>query len=254
MEGKNVEISLSVEKSLTVLNQLCKGPFEYKITELAKLTKINRTTLYRILNTFENDGIITKSKDMKSYKLGPKMYEMGSIYLSNFKYGDHIFPILDKISHISKESVGFAIRDNERVISLYEIEVDQPLKMNYRQGIIYPMNRGCYGKCLMAYYNESRLIEMLDEQTFDKLSTGTLVDPKDILDEYEKIRIQKFVTSIDEVSPHIAGVGIPICNSSGEVKACVAISFFKSDTWQEKIVELKNLLYEYKDEISRYII
>jgi DNA-binding IclR family transcriptional regulator len=254
MTGNNVEISLSVEKSLKVLTQLCKSPFEYKITELAKLTKINRTTLYRILNTFENDGFITKSQDMKSYKLGPKIYEMGSIYLSNFKYGDNIFLILDKISHISKESVGFAIRDNEKVISLYEIEIDQPLKMNYKQGIIYPMNRGCYGKCLMAYYDKSRVKEMLDEQHFEKISSSTLVNTDEILKEYEKIREQEFVTSIDEVSPHIVGVGIPIFNSLGDVKACVSISFFKTDRFKEKIIELKNILYEYKDEISKYMI
>lgn len=254
MTDKNVEISLSVEKSLKVLAQLCKSPFEYKITELAKLTKINRTTLYRILNTFESNDFITKSQDMKSYKLGPKIYEMGSIYLSNFKYGDDIFPILDKISHISKESVGFAIRDHEKVISLYEIEVAQPLKMNYRQGIIYPMNRGCYGKCLMAYYDKTRVKEMLNEQHFEKISVNTLVNQDEILSEYEKIRKQGFVTSIDEVSPLIAGVGIPIFNSLGEVKACVAISFFKTEMYQEKVIELKKILYEYRDEISKYII
>ncbi|MDW7669139.1 MAG: helix-turn-helix domain-containing protein, partial [Bacillota bacterium] len=147
--NKKVEKSSSVDKSLIVLEQLCKEPFKYTMTDLSQKTKINRTTIYRILNTLEDRGLVIKTKNNKLYKLGPFAYEMGSIYLNNFRFRDSIYPILDKISHETKESVGFAIRDGERVISLYEIEIDQPMKMNYRPGIVYPMNRGSYGKCLM---------------------------------------------------------------------------------------------------------
>ncbi len=252
--NKKVEKSSSVDKSIIVLQQLCKEPFKYTMTDLAQKTKINRTTIYRILNSLEYRALVIKTKNNKLYKLGPFAYEMGSIYLNNFRFKDSIYPILDKISHETKESVGFAIRDGERVISLYEIEIDQPMKMNYRPGIIYPMNRGCYGKCLMAYYDQDRVKEILKDKDFEKICENTITDKDELLKEYEKIREQGYAVSINETFPFAVGVGIPIRNSKGEVKACVAIAFFKRDDYKEKLENMKEVLFRYKDEISKFMI
>jgi len=252
--NKKVEKSSSVDKSLIVLQQLCKEPFKYTMTDLSQKTKINRTTIYRILNTLEDRGLVIKTKVDKLYKIGPFAYEMGSIYLNNFRFKDSIYPILDKISHETKESVGFAIRDGERVISLYEIEIDQPMKMNYRPGIIYPMNRGCYGKCLMAYYDQDRVKEILKEKEFEKICENTITDKDVLLKEYEKIRRQGYAVSINETFPFAVGVGIPIKNNKGEIKACVAIAFFKRDGYKEKLENMKEILFKYKDEISKFMI
>jgi DNA-binding IclR family transcriptional regulator len=254
MKEKNVEKSSSIDKALIVLRQLCKEPYKFTMTELAKKTEINRTTIYRILNTLEDKGLVIKTKDNKQYKLGPFAYEMGSIYLNNFRFKDSIYPILDKISHETKESVGFAVIDGEKVISLYEIEIDQPMKMNYRPGINYPINRGCYGKCLMAYYDQDRVKEILKNKVFEQVCENTITDKEELLKEYERIRQQGYVVSINETFPFAVGVGVPIRNTSGEVKACVAIAFFKREDYKEKLENMKKVLLKYQDEISKYMI
>ncbi len=249
-----VETSLSVEKSIIILKQLCKVPFEYRLSDLVKLTNINRTTLYRILNTFEEQGLVIKTQQNKVYKLGPMAYQMGAVYLNSFEFSDKVYPVLKEIGALSKESVGLAVREGDRVISLYEIEIDQPLKMNYRAGLLYPMNRGCYGKCLMAYHNQIRVNDMLMEQTFEKFAKNTLTKPEDILNEYEKIRQNGYVISDEETYPYAVGVGIPIPNSSGEIKTCVAISFIKKGKYNKKIDELLAILLKYKNEIIKYMV
>ncbi len=252
--AKNLEPVTSIDKAARIFQQLCREPHEYRITELANLTGINRTSLHRLLKALEKNGLIIKTERNKTYKLGPMAYEMGSVYLHSFKFRDNIFPILDKISHESQESVGIAIREGEKIISLYEIEIDQPLKMNYRPGLLYPMNRGCYGKCLMAYYNRKRVSEMLDQMKFEKVCLNTLTEKNEILKEYEKIRKQGYVVSDEETFRYAVGVGIPIPGSDLTIKSCVAISFLKSDNYKEKIEEFKDMLLKYKDEIAKYML
>lgn len=254
IEEKIVETSASVDKSIIVLKQLCKNPFEYRITELSNLTKINRTTLYRILNSLEKKGMVIRTKEDRNYKLGPLVYEMGSIYLNNFNFRDKIFPILDRISHETKESVGFAVLENEKVISLYEIEIEQPLKMHYRPGIFYPPNRGCYGKCLMAYFDKTRAEEIVRSHKYDKICKNTITKHEEILKEYEKIRNQGYVISVNETFPLAVGVGIPIFNKDNSVTTCVAISFLKEENYEEKIEVLKKILFKNKDEITKYMV
>jgi len=254
MATNDYESLTSVDKAARIFKQLCREPHEYKITELASMTGINRTTLHRILKKMEEYNLVIKTERNKTYKLGPMAYEMGSFYLHSFKFGDNIFPILDKISHESQESVGIAVREGEQVISLYEIEVDQPLKMNYRAGLVYPMNRGCYGKCLMAYYDRERVSELLDQVRFEKVCLNTLTEKAEILNEYDKIKKQGYVVSDEETFRYAVGVGIPIPSPDGSVRSCVAISFLKNENYEEKVEEFKEMLFKYKDKIARFMI
>ncbi len=254
MPRERNETSSSLAKAIRIFKQLCKDPYAYRTSDLANILGINRTTLYRILNTMEEQGLVIKTDSDKRYKLGPLAYQMGSVYLNSFKFNDKIFPLLDKISHESQESVGLAVREGEKVISLYEIEIDQPMKMNYKPGLLYPMNRGCYGKCLMAYYDRDKVETMLDQQSFEKVCKNTLTGKEEILKEYQKIREQGYVISDEEVFPQAVAVGVPITSPDGVVRTCVAISFIKSNGHKQKIKRLKEILFKYKEDITRYMI
>ncbi|MGM0653409.1 MAG: IclR family transcriptional regulator [Bacillota bacterium] len=248
------ETSSSLTRAIQVLKQLCKEPYAYRVSDLANTLGINRTTLYRMLNTMEEQGLVIKTESGKKYKLGPMAYQIGSVYLNSFQFHDKIFPILDRISHESQESVGLAVREGEKIISLYEIEIYQPMKMNYKPGLLYPINRGCYGKCLMAYHDQDKVEAMLDQQHFKKVCKNTLTGKEEILKEYKKIREQGYVVSDEEVFPQAVAVGIPVASPNGEIKTCVAISFIKSNGYKQKIKKLKEILFKYKDEITRYMI
>lgn len=244
----------SLQKIIQILNILSQEPYESKVTEISNLSGINRTTVHRILDELLKEGLVIRDEVTKHYKIGPTLYHMGTVYLNNYNYENKLLEILNKISEITKESVGFAVRDDERVISLYEIEVHQPLKMNYHPGVFYPINRGCYGKCLMAYYDQNRVNELLYSQNFEKLYANTLTDPEEIMEEYKRIREQGYVISDEETFNYaVVGVGVPVFNSKGEVKACVALAFVKGHDYKEKIEKFKTILLKNVKEMSKYI-
>lgn len=245
-----------LDKTVTILEILNKEPFSYNTTDLSNISGFNRTTVHRIMSTLEKRQWVIKSENTKEYKIGPSIYQMGCVYLNNFNFEDRIPKILNEISKKTEESVGYAIREGNTVISLYEIEINQPFKMNYKPGLYYPMNRGCYGKCLMAYHDPEIVKQSLYNQKFEKITENTLTEPEEILDEYKKIREQGYVISDCEVSSYAMAVGIPVFNSKGIVKACVAVSFIKgssgrSDT--DRIEEFKNIFYSYSEEFTKYI-
>jgi DNA-binding IclR family transcriptional regulator len=140
------------------------------------------------------------------------------------------------------------------VVSIYAVEIHQPVKINDKPGTFYPMNKGCYGKCLMAYHDRSIVEKMLDDYTFEKTASNTLTQKQDILEEYERIRKQGFVESIEETLPYIIGVGLPLQNPDGSVENVVAISFFKQEDDPGKIEKMKAILYKYQRELEKYIL
>jgi len=245
---------MSLKKAMEILNTLSLPPFEYKVTEISQNTGINRTTVYRILCSLVDGDFLIRRTDTDKYKIGPMLYHIGSIYLDNFNFGTKVEETLGKIANITKESVGFAVREGDKVISIFEVETHQPFRMNYRPGAFYPMNRGCYGKCLMAYHDQERVAEILSSKKFEKHFPNTLTDPGEILDEYAKIREQGYVISDGEtLSPSAVGVGVPVFNREGIVKGCMVIAFIKDPDYKARITSYLEILSENAKDLSKYM-
>jgi DNA-binding IclR family transcriptional regulator len=244
----------SLEKGLYLLSILSRAPYKFTISQLEQISGFNRTTIYRILSTLVQSGMAIKETQSKIYKMGPMTYHLGNIYLSNANYKDSILSILEKISKESAESVGIAHRVGDKVISLFEVETYQIVKINDQPGTYYPMNRGCYGKCLMAYHDPEVVEKMLDESTFEKVAPNTLTAKKFIMEEYARIREQEYVESVDEVASYICAVGVPLHNPDNRVENVVAISFFRQDDYLEKLDRMKTILFKYQPELEKYIV
>lgn len=244
----------SIQKAITILELLGNEPYEYTAQAIAKATDINITTIYRILYQLEDSYMVVMDRESKKYKIGPNMYHIGSTYLYNNNYKDRLQEILSEIADITKESVGMAIKDGDKIISIIEIEVHQPMKMNDVPGKYFQPNKGNYGKCLMAFQDPEYIENYLNTHTFEKSYPATLTEKDELLAEYEKIRKQGYSQSIDEIGIDVIGAGVPLFNKEGKVRACVAIAFFREDGWENKLEKLTKLLLSYQRTLEQYML
>ena len=252
-EEKCVKMT-SLEKGLYLMSLFIEEPYRYTLAQLVEMTGLNRTTVYRTLSTLEDAGMLIRDEKSKEYKMGPVPYRMGNIYLMNANYKESILTILEKIAEESAESVGIAHREGNKVMSIYAVEIHQPIKINDKPGTFYPMNKGCYGKCLMAYHDPAEVERLLDAASFVKTTPNTLTQKEEIISEYRKIRKQGYVESIGETLQYIVGVGLPLRNPDGTVENVVAISFFRQDADPDKIVRMREILFKYQKELEKYLV
>lgn len=243
----------SFEKGLTILDVFQEPPHRFSLNAIVEKTAMNRTTVYRNLCTLENRGFVTKDEKTKAYRLGPTTFMFGNLYLSSGSYEERVYNVLEEIAAKTKESVGLARRDGDKVVSIYSVEAHQSIKMNDRPGTFYPMNKGTYGKCLMAFHETPVTAEKLRGMKFEKTTPNTLTTPEEILAEYKKIREQGYVISIDENLSYVIGVGVPIRGQEKKYNNVLAVSFFRQDDYLEKIEEIKKILFEYRPMLEKII-
>src|SRR5665647_834440 len=184
MQGNNTKQTTkspgSIEKSLLLLEIFAMEPYEFSIPQLAQITGLNRTTVYRTLQILISRGFIMFDKTQDKYKIGYAMYHIGTKYLYNKNYQDKLMEIFVEISEITKESMGMAIKDGDKIMSLLEVEIHQPMKFNDFPGKYFPPNKGCYGKCIMAYQPEEYIDKILEDQVFEKTCYNTLTNYDEI--------------------------------------------------------------------------
>jgi DNA-binding IclR family transcriptional regulator len=241
----------SIEKAMILLEALASEPCEFTVPELAEKTGFNRTTVYRTLRILMSGDFVMFDKAQDKYKIGYALYHVGTKYLYNKNYHDKIMEILVEISEVTKESVGMAVKDGNKIMSLLEVEIHQPMKFNDFPGKYFPPNKGCYGKCLMAYQSQEYIAAMLDGQTFEKTCYNTLTQKEELIKEYAKIRKQGYVTSVDELGIDIVGTGIPIFGHNGQIKATVAVAFYKDEGWTGKLDSFTRILLKYQEQIGK---
>jgi DNA-binding IclR family transcriptional regulator len=243
-----------IEKAKKILEALCQEPYEFGASEISAKTGLDRSSVRRILNDFSADSWVIQDMNTKKYKIGPMLYHVGMTYANQNNAECKILEVLDRICNETKESIGYAVRVGDKVMSVYETELHQPIKLNYHPGQLYPINRGCYGKCLMAYHDRDRVIELLENEHFEKICPNTLTETDEILNEYNKIRANGYVISDEEVTQYLCGVGVPVFDPRGKVSSCIVIAFIKGPDFYKKITEYIDILKAGALEIGKYLL
>lgn len=243
----------SIDKSFLILEQLAMPPYEFKVAALARTLGMNRSSVYRILQILKNRDLVICDQAGDRYKVGPAMYHIGTKYLYNNNFSSKIVDILSEISEKTKESVGMAVKDGDIIMSVYEIEVHQPMKLNDVPGRYFPVNKGNYGKCIMAFQDPDYIDRCLAGKSFEKTCYNTLTTREELLQEYARIRQQGYSVSIDELGIDILGAGVPIFGEDGQIKACVAVGFYRSDGWEDRLQSFIRILLDYQEMIQRYL-
>ena len=242
----------SIEKAILLLEQLSQPPCAYKVMDLANILQLNRSSVYRILQVLKSHDLVSLDPQNDLYRVGLGMYHIGQRYLQNDSYLTQVHDLLVELSEETKESVGMAVRDGDKIISLFEVEVHQPMKLNDLPGRYFPPNKGCYGKCLTAYQPQECIDKILEAAPFEKTLPNTLTTREELLAEYDTIRRQGYCLSVDEQGIDIIAVGIPIFGARGKMAACVAVAFFRRDGWELLLEELKRALLAYQQRLERF--
>lgn len=170
----------SIEKALELFEIFAIPPYEYTTPELVEKTGFNRTTIHRTLKILMSKDFIMYDSTSEKYKIGHAMYHVGTVYLYNGNYKERLLEILVEISEITKESIGMAVKKGDKIMSLLEVEIHQPMKFNDFPGKYFPPNKGCYGKCLMAYQSEEYIDQILKGQVFERPATTHLQPKKNL--------------------------------------------------------------------------
>lgn len=244
----------SIDKAIAILGLLSDPPYIYKAADLCRKSGFSRPTVYRTLAVLERNGLVIRQPESAQYRVGPGLYHMGIAYVNALSYKAVIEETLHEIAEYCKESVGIAVKEEDTIISIFEEEVHQPMKTNERPGKYCAVNKGCYGKCLMAYQDEAYLERYLEGRSFERTFPDVLTGKEELMREYRAIRERGYATSFGELGFDIWGVGVPLFRADGTIKACIAIAYYREDGdgGMEKLERMRDILFSYRHKLEAY--
>ncbi|MGF7086600.1 DNA-binding IclR family transcriptional regulator [Kroppenstedtia sanguinis] len=230
MEGKKTV--RAAERALDILLCFIQKP-ELSLTEISRLTELNKSTVYRLLATLEEKGFLSRDSDTEKYKLGFRIWEL-SAHLSRSDDPAVLFlPGMERLRDEIEETVSLYVRDGTERVRVQAVESLQAIRRVAPVGARMPLAVGAASKVLVAFANPSLQEEILSDPQWPEN-----VDPEPYREQLRKIRKQGYATSVEEREAGTSAVAVPIFGSKGEVEASLAVSGPVGRLTEERIEEV----------------
>jgi DNA-binding IclR family transcriptional regulator len=224
--------STTLERACDVLRLFTPQKPRWTISELARHLNVPKSGVFRLVKTFERKHFLQSGDDSYEYELGSGIWELtGTVFGKRERLVEKASPYLRDLNKTTGLLVSLRVLENEQIVIVDRVEGKDPVKVIVPVGTHQPLNHGAPGKLLLAYHyptNSMQLRELISRGKITRLTERTLMDPRRLEEELNKIRRLGHATSDGEAIRGTIGIAAPVWNSMGQVEAALALTAVES--------------------------
>jgi DNA-binding IclR family transcriptional regulator len=237
----------TVGKALDVLNEVAEIGIPVRFSSLLKTSKYPKATLYRLLQTLLNQGMLNYNAEEQTYQLGLKLVRMAHAAWLQSSLAPIALPFIDDLSEKVAETVHLAQLDNGQVLYVDKRNPSSPIEMFSQAGKVGPAYCTGVGKAMMAFLDDKSLSRVITKQAFHRYTEYTITSEKALRKELIEIKKQGISFDRQEHEDKIICISSPILSSKGRVIGGLSITSSIDIHSLESLEEFKpQLLYTSK--------
>lgn len=240
----------SVDRALAILETVASAKDSLGLSEIGNIVGLHKSTIYRLINTLEHRGYITKDAKANKYKIGIKLFELGNLAINKLEIRKEVHPLLEELMDKTKETVHLGVLDDNQIIYIDKVQSMQTI-MYSKIGLRAPVHCTGLGKAILAFCPEEIIEKIIKESKLKRYTENTITDPEIFKQHLEKIRNQGYAIDNMEHEENIRCISAPIFSNKGEVIAAFSITGPTIRFTEEKIQSLINLVKDYSIKMSR---
>jgi DNA-binding IclR family transcriptional regulator len=196
---------------------------EAGVSEVSREIGLSKTAVYNILATFEMRRVVHRDPDNSRYRLGWRLYELGTEVIRHNELAPLARPLLKELAERTGETVLFAILDQTGVTYIDRVESDKSIRMVAAPGRQAPLHATASGKLLLAFQGAD-YIDRIIGGGLKEYTPATITDPAVLREELALIVEREYADCIGEHEPEICSISVPVRDYSGEVAAALTLA------------------------------
>jgi IclR family pca regulon transcriptional regulator len=247
----------SLERGLLVIKHFAELDSAASISELARLSGLDRAVVRRVLGTLEQVGYV--SKDGDAYRLRPSVLELGYAYLSSNPLpkiaAAHLGPFAESV----QESCSFGVMDGKFVRYVSRKEIKRISGPSLAIGAVAEPHLTSIGRVLLANLPEADVDLLLNSADFRQITVHTLTSRSALDAELVRVREQGWCLIDQEVELGLLALAVPVKSQAGRVVAAVNVithtSRYKVDDFCANMLpELKRLAQSIEQDLAKALV
>ncbi|MBD1564667.1 IclR family transcriptional regulator [Vibrio sp. S12_S33] len=216
----------SLSKSLTVLEFLGNYPNGISLQKVSEGTGFNKSSVHRILATFEASGYVAQMSSGKEYRLTMKLVQLGHAAINSDVTGA-VKPFLSELLNDVNETVNFLSFDADNIIFKDKFEpVNAAFRTRTYVGLHSPMYCSAAGKCYLAFSSDAvrETYWQRNTSTMKPLTENTILDKSQFFSILDQIKARGYALDDEENEAGISCVAVPIFDKNKSPVYAVSVS------------------------------
>jgi DNA-binding IclR family transcriptional regulator len=196
----------------------------FKMSELASVVGLDRSTAYRILLSLEKCGLVERDPRTGAYSLGPAALGIGSAFLGRTDLVQIAKPVMADLALKAQETVNLAVLNETEIFYIDKVDSPRSVGVMSKVGQRNPVYCTSLGKALLAHQPEERQSRILNAIEFKPLTPHTITSKKKLIQELTAVRKQGYALDRREIEEEVECISAPIRDHQGSAVAAVSIS------------------------------
>jgi DNA-binding IclR family transcriptional regulator len=242
----------AVARAIGLLKVFSDAQPEWGLSELAQVTRLNKTTAFRLLAALEAEGLVMRNPLSGGYRLGVELVALGGCAMRSNPLRAMSRPVLESLAQECDEAATLEVLAGSHVLIVDEVSSRHPMGMSQDVGSRLPAHATATGKVLLAHMDADALAAAL-RLPLAQLTEATVTDPVRLRAQLEQIRRQGYAITSGELEPGFVAVAAPVYERDRQVAAAISIGGASLRLTPERLPEVAALVQMAARQISRQL-
>ncbi|WP_341212824.1 IclR family transcriptional regulator [uncultured Limimaricola sp.] len=214
----------TIGKAVTVLDLVAGFERPVRFNELRERSDYPKATLYRLLQTLTNQGLLALDPERQTYAPGLRLMRLAHAAWEQSSLAPVARPHLARLAAKACETVHLAQLDAGQVLYVDKRVPSRPVEMFSQAGKVGPAHCTGVGKAMLAFLEAEALDRAVAQQSFYRFTPHTLTDADALRAELAEIRARGYAFDREEHEPGIICVAMPILSARGRVIGALSVT------------------------------
>jgi DNA-binding IclR family transcriptional regulator len=186
----------------------------------------------------EQHRLVDKNPDTGRYRLGLKLFELGSKAIGSLDLRRHAKPYLDRLQRELGETVFLCLLDEGQVFYIEKIESQQSVRTACTVGSRAPAYCTAVGKAMLAELTDAEVNQIVRRSGLRAVTPNTITTNSALKAELKAIRRRGFAIDNEEKELGLRCVSAAVRGDSGKMLAALSVSGPAFRVTQERVPEI----------------
>jgi len=217
----------AVDRAIQLLDLLCSGAGPATIRDLSAQLAVPRSTVYRILNSFEAHGVARRDA-AGCYSPGPRLL----VFARGVERGADLTtlaaPILAQLAAEARATAKLSVLEGDAAMVVAVSAGPGVYSVTTQIGRRFPLHAGAASKVLAAHLPEAARRKLLRGK-LPRATPRTIIDPKKLAAVFEAVRREGLATDEAEFIDGVNAVAAPAFGPEGQCVAALSVAYLPAE-------------------------
>lgn len=228
MDGRERKRARGIDRAFDIFDHLRTVKMPQIPAEIAQALGAPRSTIYDLVGTLLEHGMLEETDEKGSVFLGRRLYFLGLAYSDHFDPSHKVESVMREITERTSETTQFCMLDGDKYTVAIQVEGNRPFRISGDVGDRTPIPWTASGRLLLGEMSDDEILALIPAEDF-RLPDGKRLDPADYVAEIRRAHGEGFFSFDSIVDSFTHCFAAPVRDGSGKCLGTICIVAPKDD-------------------------